>query len=98
MGRRKAGTKPVKKTQPKVDTTFSCPFCNHANTVECKIRRKEHSAVIRCRVCDANYQTFVTELSEPVDVYCQWIDACEDANKRLSMTRSKDLVEEDDDL
>jgi transcription elongation factor Elf1 len=55
-------------------------------------------------VCDANYQTYVTALSEPVDVYSQWIDACEDANKRLSMSKgtassAKDqLVLEDDQL
>ncbi len=56
--------------------------------------------MIRCRVCDASYQTYVTALSEPVDVYSQWIDACEDANKRLSMSagRKEDLVLEDDQL
>jgi transcription elongation factor Elf1 len=37
MGRRKASKKIVKKVKAKVDTTFSCPFCNHSGTVECKM-------------------------------------------------------------
>jgi transcription elongation factor Elf1 len=51
-------------------------------------KKKELLAVIKCRVCDAQYSTMITELSEPVDVYCQWIDACEDANKRSAISKS----------
>lgn len=46
--------------------------------------KKEKTAVIRCRVCDANFGTPINDLFEPVDVYCKWIDACENANKEES--------------
>ena len=31
-------------------------------------------------VCLEEFQTLITHLSEPVDVYSEWIDACEAAN------------------
>jgi transcription elongation factor Elf1 len=41
---------------------------------------------LSCRVCKKKYETSITgtffkiELSAPVDVYCNWIDACEEVN------------------
>jgi len=35
---------------------------------------------VTCRVCTECYQTPINYLSEPIDVYNDWIDACEDAN------------------
>jgi hypothetical protein len=40
MGKRKKGRKkppPKKKIPTKVPTVFDCPFCNHEQTVECKL-------------------------------------------------------------
>lgn len=37
-------------------------------------------ARISCRVCSEEYQTNTNFLSEPLDVYNEWIDACEDVN------------------
>jgi transcription elongation factor Elf1 len=31
-------------------------------------------------VCDANFQTSIHYLTEPVDVFCEWIDSCEEEN------------------
>lgn len=39
-----------------------------------------NTARISCRVCSEDYQTVINFLSEPVDVYNDWIDACETAN------------------
>ena len=36
---------------------------------------------IECRVCTENYQTQIHDLSEAIDVYSDWIDACEQANR-----------------
>jgi len=35
---------------------------------------------ITCRVCLEDFQTTINFLSEAVDVYNDWIDACETAN------------------
>ena len=38
MGRRKSAKKaPVKKAQPKVPTTFDCPFCNSKGQIKCEM-------------------------------------------------------------
>ncbi|KAJ8946813.1 hypothetical protein NQ318_002092 [Aromia moschata] len=39
-----------------------------------------NTARITCRVCLEDFQTTINFLSEPVDVYNDWIDACESAN------------------
>lgn len=39
-----------------------------------------NTARITCRVCMEDFQTTINFLSEPVDVYNDWIDACESAN------------------
>lgn len=53
----------------------------------CKIQNALHyrdkgrnTAKITCRVCLEDYQATINFLSEPVDVYNDWIDACENAN------------------
>ena len=37
-------------------------------------------ANIKCRVCLAKFQTEIHHLTEPIDVYCEWIDECEKVN------------------
>ena len=42
--------------------------------------------MIQCTVCMEDYKCSVNYLSEPVDVYSEWIDACEEANKEDDWT------------
>ncbi|XP_015262993.1 PREDICTED: transcription elongation factor 1 homolog [Gekko japonicus] len=69
MGRRKSKRKPPpkKKMTGTLETQFTCPFCNHEKS------------------CDVKMLPSLTfdsaDLSEPVDVYSDWIDACEAANQ-----------------
>jgi transcription elongation factor Elf1 len=42
--------------------------------------RERQVGKISCRVCLEDFQAAITTLSEPVDVYSDWIDACEQAN------------------
>jgi len=83
MGRRRSKRKPPpkKKLTGILDTLFDCPFCNHEKSCDVKIDRQNNSAMIQCTVCMEDYKCAVNYLSEPVDVYSEWIDACEDANK-----------------
>ncbi|KAG5461637.1 MAG: hypothetical protein BJ554DRAFT_6137, partial [Olpidium bornovanus] len=36
---------------------------------------------IKCRVCQITWQTNITPLSHAIDVYSDWIDACEENNR-----------------
>uniref|UniRef100_A0AAV2LJ87 Transcription elongation factor 1 homolog n=1 Tax=Knipowitschia caucasica TaxID=637954 RepID=A0AAV2LJ87_KNICA len=60
---------------------FTCPFCNHEKSCDVKMERTRNTGVISCTVCLEEFQTPITYLSEPVDVYSDWIDACEVANQ-----------------
>jgi len=82
MGKRKTRKKaPVKKKiVAPIPTSFDCPFCNHEKSIECKIDRVKGIGSVKCTVCDASYQMMINYLSEPVDVYSEWIDKCEQEN------------------
>ncbi|RDX86481.1 Transcription elongation factor 1-like protein, partial [Mucuna pruriens] len=81
MGKRKAKTKPApKKRMDKLDTVFSCPFCNHGSSVECRIDMKNLIGEASCGICQESFSTTITALSEPIDIYSEWIDECERVN------------------
>jgi len=42
--------------------------------------RARNTAYITCGVCSEDFQTTINYLSEPIDVYSDWVDACENAN------------------
>ncbi|XP_062964813.1 transcription elongation factor 1 homolog [Cynocephalus volans] len=83
MGRRKSKRKPPpkKKMTGTLETQFTCPFCNHEKSCDAKMDCARNTGVISCTVCLEEFQTPITYLSEPVDVYSDWIDACEAANQ-----------------
>lgn len=88
------------------DTTFTCLFCHHDNSVTVKLDRKEGIAQLVCRVCDQRYQSKVNrelylasatllssshlcpqDLTEPIDIYSEWIDAADAADKEQTTPR-----------
>ncbi|KAH9399605.1 PREDICTED: transcription elongation factor 1 homolog [Rhagoletis zephyria] len=82
MGGKKSKRKPVapkKPTQP-LDVLFNCPFCNHEKSCEVKLDRPRNAGHIFCRICLEDFKTTINYLSEAIDVYTEWIDACENAN------------------
>ncbi|EIM90051.1 Elf1-domain-containing protein [Stereum hirsutum FP-91666 SS1] len=89
MGKRKKSSRkptgPKKKTP--LDTTFTCLFCHHDNSVTVKLDRKEGIAQLVCRVCDQRYQSKVNHLTEPIDIYSEWIDAADAADKEQTTPR-----------
>ncbi|RDY04136.1 Transcription elongation factor 1-like protein, partial [Mucuna pruriens] len=61
MGKRKASSKPApKKRMDKLDTVFSCPFCNHGTGVECRVDMKNLIGEASCRICQESFSTTVT--------------------------------------
>ncbi|KAF8698115.1 hypothetical protein HU200_035630 [Digitaria exilis] len=98
MGKRKSRTpKPTPRKPPKLETEFSCPFCNHRDAVGCLIDLKERYAKVECRICTESYVTKAHPLTAPVDVYAEWIDACEDANEGVVRRRCRRRLGDDAD-
>ena len=46
-----------------IDTTFTCLFCHHDNSVNIRVDRKEGVALLVCKVCDQRYQSNVNRTS-----------------------------------
>ncbi|PVU97855.1 hypothetical protein BB561_000248 [Smittium simulii] len=82
MGKRKTKTKLVKSSRPKLDTQFDCLFCNHEKTVSVTMSRDVKIGYLSCKVCKVTYEARINKLSMPIDVYSEWIDACDDLKKR----------------
>ncbi|KAJ3658047.1 hypothetical protein Zmor_009813 [Zophobas morio] len=82
MGRRCAKRKlvPKRKVVVPLDEVFNCPFCNHEKSCYIKMDKGRSIAKTRCEVCLEAFQTRIHLLSAPLDVYNDWIDACESVN------------------
>eukprot|EP00035_Acanthoeca_spectabilis_P003105 m.91279 g.91279 ORF g.91279 m.91279 type:complete len:126 (+) comp11929_c0_seq2:3533-3910(+) len=82
MGRKKSKRKPpAKKAADKLAETFDCPFCNHEATCKVEINHEKSVGSIKCSVCDEDFQCATNHLTDPIDVYTEWIDACDEANR-----------------
>ena len=81
MGRRKSKrSAPPKRATQHLDTVFDCPFCNHEKACEVNMDKERNTGRIQCVKCFEDFQASINFLSEPIDVYNEWIDACEAAN------------------
>jgi len=65
--------------------------------VSVSIEKKSGVGNLQCKVCGQTFQTNINYLSAPVDVYADWIDACDavakeaakgNATRERSMNRS----------
>ncbi|KAG2609512.1 transcription elongation factor 1 homolog [Panicum virgatum] len=90
---------PPKKKPAKLDTAFVCPFCGHPDAVGCLIDQHIFARA-SCRICQESYATSANALTEPVDVYSEWIDACEIANEGVDARppRRRRSYDDDDDF
>ncbi|RKO96176.1 Elf1-domain-containing protein, partial [Caulochytrium protostelioides] len=77
MGKRKSKRVAPKRAKTSLDTAFNCVFCNHDNSVTVKLDRNMNIGNLSCRACGVSFQSHVNYLSEPIDVYSDWLDACE---------------------
>lgn len=86
MGRRKkAAKKVVKKRRPTLSKTFKCFFCSSDKSVECKIDlRKSRTGTMQCSVCHAKFERPAHELTQPIDLYHQWLDETAAAQEKES--------------
>jgi len=87
MGKRKKASKPqAAKKKEKLPTTFQCLFCNHENSVSVTLEKKIGIGSLQCKVCGQNFQTNINFMSAGVDVYADWIDACDAVAKESAAT------------
>lgn len=99
MGKRKSSKPIAKKRREVLDTTFSCLFCSHEKSVTCKLDKKAAVGYLSCKVCGQSFQTDINALSAPVDIYSDWVDACEAVRKQTSNgapQRQSDRYERDE--
>ncbi|ODQ68465.1 Elf1-domain-containing protein, partial [Nadsonia fulvescens var. elongata DSM 6958] len=75
--RKKSSRGPAKKLKQTLATTFSCLFCNHENSVICSMDKKLGVGNLYCKICGQTFQASINALSAPIDVYSDWVDACE---------------------
>ena len=49
-------------------------------------RRNRHSRVgyLGCRICQVTFQARLFDATKQVDVYCEWIDACQKVNDQAN--------------
>lgn len=81
MGKR-AKKAPVQTTRREgLAKRFKCPFCANEDVVECKMDLKKGVGSLACRMCGASYQMPIHHLHEPVDVFSEWLDDCEAAER-----------------
>lgn len=78
MGKRKLSAKPPPKTNRQVlESQFQCLFCNHEKSVLCTLDKKNGIGELHCKICGQSFQSSINSLLQPVDVYSDWVDACE---------------------
>lgn len=97
MGKRKSSAKPVKKVKQVLDITFTCLFCNHERSVICTLDKKNGIGELHCKICGQNFQSNIHSLSKPVDIYSDWIDACEDLEEDAGDVKGGDFEDNDDE-
>ncbi|KAJ1856838.1 hypothetical protein GGH12_002748 [Coemansia sp. RSA 1822] len=90
MGKRKSARKPQTKKKVKLDTTFLCLRCNHENTVTVEMDKANKIGSLRCKICNVGFQAALNHLSEPIDVYSDWVDACNRVNRGPESDEERD--------
>lgn len=48
------------------------------------MKHREGTGSLKCRMCDASFQMPIHHLHEPIDVFSEWLDECEAAEKKNS--------------
>lgn len=83
MAKKKSAAKaPTRKERRKLDTVFPCPICGANGSVTASFDRDKGIGSVECSECHNKFQVDnISILDEPIDVYAQWIDACESINE-----------------
>lgn len=92
--RRRAQKKIVTKKKQVVAKVFKCPVCSVENSVEAKLNFKENIGKLECKNCKKSYLTKINYLSEPIDLFSEWLDEIDRAEKAA---QSSSYADDNDD-
>mmetsp|Transcript_25152 Transcript_25152/g.42712 ORF Transcript_25152/g.42712 Transcript_25152/m.42712 type:complete len:165 (-) Transcript_25152:57-551(-) len=81
MGKRAKKAPVQTKKRQTLAKQFKCPFCANDEVVECKMDLKNGTGSLSCRMCSASYSMPIHHLHEPIDVFSEWLDDCESAER-----------------
>jgi|Deesub1362B_J571_1020462.scaffolds.fasta_scaffold03610_5 transcription elongation factor Elf1 len=73
MGRRRRRKKVIRRVIRRLPSIFECPSCG-AQAIRIEMKKEEGIATIQCGSCGLTDTIRITPLSEPVDVYGEFID------------------------
>ncbi len=74
----------MKRIKYVVAKTFKCLFCNHEKSVSCSMDVKSMSGYLKCSVCDAKFQTQINSLTEPIDIFTEWLDETTEVQAKIA--------------
>jgi transcription elongation factor Elf1 len=93
MGRRKkAAKKAVKKKRPVVAKVFKCLRCSSNGSVHCSLDYKQMLGQLVCNVCKVKYATKIHKLTQPIDVFTEWLDAAIDLQAGKDVPRFENVA------
>ncbi len=88
MGRRKkAAKKAVKKKRPVVAKVFKCLRCGTNGSVHCTLDHKLNIGQLECNVCKIKYANKIHKLTQPIDLFTEWLDAAIDLQANNGVPR-----------
>lgn len=94
MGKRKKSTPKVQKRFYRLPKTFQCPFCNCPDSVHVKFDKKDMLAKVKCVKCKEGVKNIkMTPITEPIDIYDDWVDQVREANKSYNPTIEEQRVD-----
>ncbi|CAN6214982.1 unnamed protein product [Urochloa humidicola] len=93
MGKRKSRSSKLvaqPKKALKLEKVFTCPFCNHPESVKCRIHLK-YGTRRRCvsSATRATAPSQVTSPRPPTSTGHEWIGECERANQGIHVRRRR---------
>lgn len=100
MGKRKTSlfNAPSKKSKKgELPKTFDCLFCNKMKPVTVVLNKRAGTGALSCSNCGEHFQTRINHLSLPVDVYADWVDACDAVAEEAVEEKVAVKVEEEED-
>ncbi|GAA94327.1 uncharacterized protein L969DRAFT_53297 [Mixia osmundae IAM 14324] len=99
MGKRKSSKKlaPKFRAQP-LDKSFRCLLCQATGTCAVTMDRQKLVGTLKCTDCHAKYATSINHLSEPIDVFSDWIDEADRLAKRAASKAAARQADRDEHL
>ena len=53
------------------------------DAVTCQLDQKNMTGELTCRGCESNFQTTISTLTEPIDVFSEWLDETTEKQREL---------------